>query len=51
MVMFSGSIYALVLDPKRFGWVGPVTPVGGLCLIAGWLALAFAKKAPPPRLQ
>ncbi len=43
MTLFSGSIYALVLDPKRFGWMGPVTPVGGLCLIFGWLALAFGR--------
>ncbi|KAI0474779.1 hypothetical protein F4859DRAFT_514627 [Xylaria cf. heliscus] len=41
MTMFSGSIYALVLDPARFKFLGPVTPLGGLCLIAGWAALAF----------
>ncbi|KAM7205199.1 UPF0382 membrane protein [Naviculisporaceae sp. PSN 640] len=43
MTMFSGSIYALTLDTERFRWMGPVTPLGGLCLIAGWLALAFTK--------
>lgn len=37
MVLFSGSIYVLVLGGPR--WLGPVTPVGGLCLIAGWLSL------------
>ncbi|KAI1392787.1 DUF423-domain-containing protein [Hypoxylon trugodes] len=41
MTMFSGSIYALVLDPARFRFLGPVTPLGGLCLISGWIALAF----------
>lgn len=41
--LFSGSIYALVLDPARFKFLGPVTPLGGLCLIGGWLALAFGK--------
>ncbi|KAI0390282.1 hypothetical protein F5Y17DRAFT_71796 [Xylariaceae sp. FL0594] len=41
MTMFSGSIYALVLDPARFRFLGPVTPLGGLCLIGGWAALAF----------
>ncbi|KAI2472511.1 hypothetical protein F4781DRAFT_341345 [Annulohypoxylon bovei var. microspora] len=41
MTLFSGSIYALVLDPARFRFLGPVTPLGGLCLIAGWAALAF----------
>ncbi|KAK3948969.1 hypothetical protein QBC32DRAFT_327352 [Pseudoneurospora amorphoporcata] len=44
MTMFSGSIYALTLDTERFRFLGPVTPVGGLFLIAGWLALAFASK-------
>ncbi len=36
-VLFSGSIYLLVLGGPR--WLGPITPLGGLCLIAGWLAL------------
>ncbi|KAF3766851.1 hypothetical protein M406DRAFT_20331, partial [Cryphonectria parasitica EP155] len=39
MTMFSGSIYALILDPARFKVLGPVTPLGGLCLIGGWLSL------------
>ena len=37
LVLFSGSIYLLVLTEAR--WLGPVTPIGGLLLIAGWLAL------------
>lgn len=37
IALFSGSIYLLVLVGWR--WLGPVTPLGGLCLIAGWLAL------------
>lgn len=37
IVLFSGSIYLLVLTGQR--WLGPVTPIGGLCLIAGWLSL------------
>lgn len=37
VLLFSGSIYALVLGGPR--WLGPVTPVGGLALIAGWLAV------------
>ncbi|KAH8895893.1 DUF423-domain-containing protein [Thozetella sp. PMI_491] len=40
MTLFSGSIYALVLDPQNFKFLGPTTPIGGLCLIAGWIALA-----------
>lgn len=37
IVLFSGSIYGLVLTPWR--WLGPLTPLGGLCFIAGWLSL------------
>lgn len=36
--LFSGSLYLLVLTGAR--WLGPVTPLGGLLLMAGWLALA-----------
>jgi len=39
-VLFSGSIYGLALAPER--WLGPVTPIGGLCLMAGWATLAWA---------
>jgi len=49
MTMFSGSIYLLVLDPQRFKALGPVTPLGGLCLIGGWVALAFGRRIPFPR--
>jgi len=42
--MFSGSIYLLVLDPQRFKALGPVTPLGGLCLIGGWVALAAGSR-------
>jgi uncharacterized membrane protein YgdD (TMEM256/DUF423 family) len=49
MTMFSGSIYLLVLDPQRFKAVGPITPLGGLCLIGGWVALAFGKRIPFPK--
>ncbi|KAI1650017.1 hypothetical protein F4815DRAFT_441950 [Daldinia loculata] len=41
MTFFSGSLYLLVLDPARFRFLGPVTPLGGLCLIGGWVALAL----------
>jgi len=37
MTLFSGSIYLLVLTKMR--WLGPVTPIGGLLLIAGWISL------------
>lgn len=37
IVLFSGSLYALTLGAPR--WLGPVTPVGGSALLAGWIAL------------
>lgn len=37
-VLFSGSIYALAAGAP--GAIGPVTPAGGLVLLAGWLWLA-----------
>jgi len=44
MTMFSGSVYLLVLDPQRFRALGPVTPIGGAALIAGWVALAVGSR-------
>ncbi len=43
ITLFSGSIYALVLGGQRFKVIAPVTPIGGLCLVAGWLALFFTR--------
>jgi uncharacterized membrane protein YgdD (TMEM256/DUF423 family) len=40
IVIFSGSLYLLVLSDAR--WLGAVTPVGGLCFLAGWMALFVA---------
>eukprot|EP00043_Microstomoeca_roanoka_P016328 m.166292 g.166292 ORF g.166292 m.166292 type:complete len:118 (+) comp16436_c17_seq1:43-396(+) len=37
--MFSGSIYLLVLTKLKV--FGPVTPIGGLLLLAGWASLAY----------
>lgn len=34
VVLFSGSLYALTFGAPRI--FGPVTPLGGLALIAGW---------------
>lgn len=36
VVLFSGSIY-LLAPGWAPGWVGPVTPIGGLLLISGWV--------------
>jgi len=40
VVVFSGSLYVMALGGPR--WLGMVTPLGGLMLIVGWLALAWA---------
>ena len=34
-VLFSGSIYLLSLTGQK--WLGPVTPLGGVCYMLGWL--------------
>jgi uncharacterized membrane protein YgdD (TMEM256/DUF423 family) len=40
VVLFSGSLYGLTLGASR--WLGPVTPLGGLAFIVGWLTLLAA---------
>lgn len=40
LVMFCGSLYGLVFLQWR--WLGPVTPLGGLCFIAGWVCIIAA---------
>ena len=44
-VLFSGSLYVMALGGPR--WLGPITPVGGVLLIAGWILVAFASRRPP----
>jgi uncharacterized membrane protein YgdD (TMEM256/DUF423 family) len=38
-LIFSGSLYLLALSGHR--WLGAITPLGGLCFLAGWLVLAW----------
>ncbi|KAI9261643.1 hypothetical protein BDA99DRAFT_560505 [Phascolomyces articulosus] len=38
-IAFSGSIYLLTLKREQFRFLGPVTPLGGLAMMAGWAAL------------
>lgn len=45
ILMFSGSIYLLStreIHGMNISWLGPVTPVGGVCFIAAWLISAAA---------
>tara|TARA_B100000073_G_C23295482_1_gene396358 strand:- start:83 stop:451 length:369 start_codon:yes stop_codon:yes gene_type:complete len=39
IIIFSGSLFLLVFTNLR--WFGAITPLGGLCLIIGWLLLAY----------
>lgn len=40
VLLFSGSLYVLALGGPR--WLGPVTPLGGVAFIVGWLAIVVA---------
>ena len=39
-LLFSGSLYAMTLTGMRA--LGAITPIGGVCFIAGWVCLAVA---------
>lgn len=40
ILLFSGSLYLLALTQIK--WFGPITPIGGLSFILGWLLLLAA---------
>jgi uncharacterized membrane protein YgdD (TMEM256/DUF423 family) len=40
VVLFSGSLYCLALGGPKF--LGPVTPLGGLCLLSGWFLVIWS---------
>lgn len=47
IALFSGSLYAMSLSEifgTRLNWLGPVTPIGGLCFIFGWLSPLLFRK-------
>lgn len=39
VLIFSGSLYLLVFTGAR--WLGAITPIGGVAMIAGWVCLAL----------
>ena len=41
-VLFSGSLYALALT--GVSWLGAITPLGGVALLAGWICLALSAR-------
>lgn len=50
IILFCGSLYALTYflatGNDNMRWLGAITPIGGLCFIAGWIfvAIGVAKK-------
>lgn len=40
VLLFSGSLYGIVAGGPR--WLGPVTPLGGLLFVVGWVLAALA---------
>jgi uncharacterized membrane protein YgdD (TMEM256/DUF423 family) len=44
IIIFSGSLYLMAVTNTR--WLGAITPIGGLCFLAGWAWLVFS---PPTR--
>ncbi|MBA3650190.1 MAG: DUF423 domain-containing protein [Chthoniobacterales bacterium] len=39
VVLFSGNLYLLALTNIK--WLGAITPLGGLCFLAGWICLVI----------
>lgn len=45
ILFFSGSIYFLStksITQINFSWLGPITPLGGILLISGWVCLLLS---------
>ena len=43
-LIFSGTLYALAFTGIR--WLGAITPIGGVFLILGWVALILGAGSP-----
>jgi len=44
IILFSFSIYGLILSDakgKKLKFLGPITPIGGLLLVVGWVLVVF----------
>ena len=44
-ILFSFSIYGLVISSalnKKLRFLGPITPIGGLLLVCGWVLLLYS---------
>jgi uncharacterized membrane protein YgdD (TMEM256/DUF423 family) len=42
--LFSGSLYVLAAIRQPPDWLGAITPLGGLCFLAGWGWLIIAPR-------
>ncbi len=42
ILLFSGSLYGLALT--KWSLLGPITPLGGVAFIAGWISLIFENR-------
>ncbi len=42
ILLFSGSLYLLAFTGLK--WLGPITPLGGLSLMIGWVLIAMSAK-------
>jgi uncharacterized membrane protein YgdD (TMEM256/DUF423 family) len=42
--LFSGSLYVMALIPQVRDWLGAITPLGGLCFLAGWAWLVIGPR-------
>lgn len=46
IVFFSGSLFLLSTQSAtgiNFRWLGPITPIGGVAFIAGWITAALGR--------
>ena len=41
-MVFSGSLYLMVFTGMR--WLGAITPLGGVALLVGWVAMVLAAR-------
>jgi uncharacterized membrane protein YgdD (TMEM256/DUF423 family) len=45
IILFSGSLYGMAIGKAAgigLSFLGPITPIGGVCFILGWLYIALA---------
>ena len=45
LIFFCGSLYLLAMLGPKYGFIGAITPIGGVCFIIGWIML-FASVNP-----